>query len=536
MGALLSGLMGAAGADIEKQSDRAYQEKRQERADRMNLLTLAASNPNTKPDMLPKIFSELDDLAKDAGYKTKNKNQFAQMGGMVQKILHRRNQQQQQQAGQQQARTDVAGAPGVTAQPGQGPQGGAPGQMTQPMPDRNGFGGFFKTQADITGEKEQEFQTGLKHQGQESQASFDQKLKEVDQLVKQGYDKQSAQQIVFGKTATPAAGKFAPFYVSGKNIPPDVNVDALGNQIDRSEAAQYKMEEGNPPKFYPASAAPKAGGGADELAKMSKIILAKQGIQKPTEAQAAAAVQQAGKVLFQNKVLNPQERIQLTRDAVRTIVGETGLLTVPTHQHGAGAGGMTPPLPPSRVPGGANAPPAPAPNGGPRATPFPAGFTPEVKGAERTRKVNSEVIMTRGGSAIATIGNIAQQHPNWVGLGGSTWQDILKKVGAADPQVGQLKGAMDSLIGFLPSLHSFRSKSILDEWKRTLDNPLKNPPLTQSVIREVMKAAQEVRDSILKRSTAPMTAEDEEKKAAEGAGGGGPSPAALEYMKKKGIQ
>jgi len=82
-GAFLSGLLGAAGQDIEKQSDRRYQEKRQERADRMQLLSLAAANPHVDQNQLPLIFQELDDLAKDSGYKSENKgvkDPFTQMG------------------------------------------------------------------------------------------------------------------------------------------------------------------------------------------------------------------------------------------------------------------------------------------------------------------------------------------------------------------------------------------------------------------------------------------------------------------------
>ena len=539
MGAFLSGLLGAAGQDIEKQSDRAYQEKRQERMDRMKILELAASNPNTRPEALPNIFGELDDLAKDAGYKSQNKgikNPFSQMGKMVGHILTRRQQQQQQQGQQDQARRDVQGAPGVTAQPatdGIAPPIASPdpnariasipqpsstariqpipnASSTPPMP-RSRFGGDFYAQADYEAMGEKEFQTGLKHSGQTSQAEFDQKLKEVDQLVKQGYPKQEAQQIVFGRSAV-VGQKFAPFYVSGAQVPQETQVDALGNPIDR-EKGMYKLEE-TTGKFYPASGAPKAAG-SDDLAKWTKVAMAAN--PRLTQEQAQ---QQVAKALERTKFLLPQQRLQAMYDTLRYIPGEQGALGLPTRVRGAG-GAATPPLPQSRVAPGAGAT-GQLQAGQPRVIPYPAGFQPEVKGAERGRKDNAEVIMSRGGAAINTIQQITQAHPEWTGLGGSLWQDVQKKFGTADPRIGQLQGAMESLVGFLPSLHGFRSKSILDSWKTTLDNPLKNPALTQSAIREIMKAAEELRNVILKRDTGEMTAESAERKAGGGSSGARP--------------
>lgn len=536
MGAFLSGLLGAAGKDIEQQNQRAYEEKRQERQDRMRLLELAASNPNVKPDSVPLIFGELDELAQDAGYKSpsKVKNPFTQMGGMVKHILTRNQQKQAQQQQVQQAQSDIQGAPGVTAQPAQ-PTGqpaqpqAQPQQMVRragvpPMPQSRIQPGWFNTQGDLDKREEQQFQTGLSRQGQTQQAGFDQKLKEVAQLEKNGYSKQEAQQIVFGKAAGPQGQKFAPFYISGAQIPAEVQTDALGNPIDR-KAGTYKLEE-TTGKYYPVASAPKSSP-VDEVTKWAKALMAKNPGMKPEE-----ATQKAADLLVKNKFILPEQRLQLQRDATRTIMGETGVLTVPTHVPGAMGRGAsaspfpdvsTPPLPPRRgnvtggTPGGQPVQPGqPTPQAGGNQPTQSTPFLPKITGTERTRKDNAEVIMTRGGSLIATIGQISQQHPDWTGLTGSTWQTLKKKVGAADPQIGQLQGAMESLVGFLPSLHAFRSKSILDSWKETLDNPLKNPQLTQSVIREVMKAAEELRNTIVKPSTGPMTAAGEEQKAAAG--------------------
>lgn len=521
MGAFLSGLLGAAGKDIEQQNQRAYDEKRQERQDRMRLLELAASNPNVKPDSIPLIFGELDELAQDAGYKSpsKVKNPFVQMGGMVKHILTRNQQQQQQKQQAQQAAAAVQGAPGVTAQPAQQlvRRDGVP-----PMPQSRIQPGWFNTQGDIDKREEQQFQTSEKRRLGQSQADFDQKLKEVDQLEKNGYSKQEAQQIVFGKAAAPAGQKFAPFYISGAQIPAEVQIDALGNPINRKDGT-YKLEE-TTGKYYPVAAGPKAGA-VDEVTKWAKVFMTQNPRMKPEE-----AAQKAADLLVKNKFILPEQRLQLIRDSVRTIQGETGILTVPTHVPGAMGRGATaspfpnvstPPLParpgnaPQSTSGGQPAQPGQptAPARGVSEIP-PTRFIPKIGGTERTRKDNAEVIMTRGGSLIATVGQIAQQHPEWTGLVGSKWQTLKKTVGAADPQIGQLQGALESLVGFLPSLHAFRSKSILDSWKETLDNPLKNPQLTQSVIREVMKAAEELRNTIVNPSVAPMTAEEEEKKAA----------------------
>lgn len=170
MGAFLSGLLGAAGQDIEKQSDRRYQEKRQERLDRMRILELAASNPNTKPDALQGIFAEIDDVAKDAGYKTANKgvkDPFSQMGKMVSHILTRKQQQAGQQAGQAQGRADVQNAPGVTAQPAQPAQ---PGQapQTPPMPQSR-----FFTQAELDALQQQKQEQALQFAGRGQRQTAD---------------------------------------------------------------------------------------------------------------------------------------------------------------------------------------------------------------------------------------------------------------------------------------------------------------------------------------------------------------------------
>jgi hypothetical protein len=275
---------------------------------------------------------------------------------------------------------------------------------------------------------------------------------------------------------------------------------------------------------------------ADELGKAAAIILAKKGVTNPTPEQKAAAVQEAGTDLFRNKFVLPEERLQLQRDAVRYIPGEEGMLPLPTHLPGARRGVPGPAMPP-RQPGA----PTPAAAGGMAAPggviPYPAGFTPKLSGPDRTRKTNAEVIMQRSGDFIATIQRLQGTHPEWFGATGPAWAEIQRTFGTLDPDVGTLKGSMDGLVGFLPSLHSFRSRGILDEWKKTLDNPLRNPSATIATIREVAKAAQELRDVILRRSTAPMTAEGEENKAGATAGAGaGPTSAAQDYMRKRGIQ
>jgi hypothetical protein len=151
MGALLSGILGAAGADIEKQADRRYQEKRQERLDQMRILELAISNPqlaSEHPEQIPKLFEHLQEIADDAKYKSPNKSikdPMVKIGQFAGHLFQRKKQQQQQQGQQQQFRADVQGAPGMTAQPQQpvapGPQSAAPqtaqapqAAQTAPMP------------------------------------------------------------------------------------------------------------------------------------------------------------------------------------------------------------------------------------------------------------------------------------------------------------------------------------------------------------------------------------------------------------------
>jgi hypothetical protein len=243
MGAFLSGFLGAAAKDINTQADRSYQEKRQERQDRMRILELAASNPNTKPDALPKIFEELDDLAKESGYKSPTKRSFAEAGGIIGQILGRRGQQQQQQAGAQQARADVRTAPGPTVAPGGGappmapPAAAAatpgppaspaatppflPQQQQQPQPQRpvtppmpqSRFGGMFYTQPELEQRAETEFQTGLKHKRAETRAQTEADKERADSLAQyfksQGMDDRAARdeadRVVFMKGKAPAA-------------------------------------------------------------------------------------------------------------------------------------------------------------------------------------------------------------------------------------------------------------------------------------------------------------------------------------------
>jgi len=313
--------------------------------------------------------------------------------------------------------------------------------------------------------------------------------------------------------AKPKGQKFTPFHINGANIPEDVETDGYNHPIDR-EKGIYKMEE-TTGKFYPADAAPSSKAIGDQLTQWTKIILAKNPKLSPEQ-----ATQQAATELFKGKFVLPQQRLVLQANTVRTIMGENGLLQVPSH-----AGG-----PPPRAvafPNQVQAPTMPSPSapvqrgmGGagnvPRGTlspPVSQPWHPEVKGMERGRKTNAEVIMTQGGNAIATIGAMTQKHPDWFGPGAGRIQDLEKRIGTADPDVGRLKGAMESLIGFLPALHGFRSAGILKGWQDTMDNPLKNPQYTVQVMREVMKAAEETRNSILKRDVGPMSAAGSEQTA-----------------------
>jgi hypothetical protein len=506
MGAFLSGLLGAAGKDIEQQSERDYQERKQERTERLRILDLAASNPNTKPDALPSIFAEMDEVARDAGYKHpgKVKDPFTQMGKAVVGILHKRRQSQQQQQQAQQAQADIQNAPGQTVSP----QGGiatppflpaGQGRQTAPMPPSR-----FYTQAELD----------ARQQAEEGRKDTREEAKEKRQ---HGYRMEEIE-------AKPKGQKFTPFHINGANVPEDVEADALGNPIDR-EKGIYKMEEISG-RFYPVTSGPKSAGVGDQLTQWTKIILAKNPKLSPEQ-----ATQQAATELFKGKFVLPQQRLDAMKNTIRTIMGENALLTVPTHAGGPAPRAIqfpnmpqTPPMPASsgpvqRAAGAQNVPrgtlPAAAAGQPPLANqPPPERWRPEVKGAERARKTNAEVIMKRGGDGIAAFNTLSQKYPQLFGPGAARLEDAEKTIGVADPLIGTVKGAIGSFIGFLPALHGFRSQSAITEWKKTLDDPLKNPQYTIAVMREMMIAAQEVRESILNRSVAPMTAAGEEKRAA----------------------
>jgi len=335
-----------------------------------------------------------------------------------------------------------------------------------------------------------------------------------------------------------AAREQADLAVFGKSLaPPKRNVKEIPNiegtpygQPGKSGTLEIDL---NNPDAAPVFRPTMAKTGADDVAKWAKVYMAKDPSLTP-----AQATQKAAAMLIETKQLLPEQRLQATYDAVRTIQGETGFAQLPTHVRQGGRT-VTPPIPSSRLtpgPAGTGQPPASGSAGGVRQIPY-GDFKPEIKGTERTRKTNAEVIMQRGGSAIATINQMSREHPDWFGPVAGRVQDLEKRFGNADPRIGQLKGAVESLIGFLPSLHSFRSKGILDSWKETLDNPLKNPQLTIATMREVMKAAEELRNDILQRNAGPMSAEEEESKAASvGAGTSGSTKEEQDYMKKHGIQ
>jgi hypothetical protein len=386
-----------------------------------------------------------------------------------------------------------------------------------------------------------EFETKRKQGDTEYTDKLNRQMAAVDTLVKRGMPKQEAEQVVYGKQANPQRKSLLRVANATSDQYPELNVKGKQGTV-------FIDPETNKAVDFVETAAAQRASGTDDIAKWAKVYMTQNPRLTPEQ-----AAQKAANMLVETKQLLPERRVQDTENAVRTIMGEQGVLTAPTHQPGAMGRGPTAAPFPMMGPGLPNMPPRPpgaptpsagAPGGTPSGKAAPAApqmqWTPEIKGTERGRKDNAEVIMELGGSTIPVIDQVARAHPDWTGATGPTWQEIQKKFGAADPSLGTIEGKMESLRGFLPALHGFRSGKVLDSWKETLDNPLRNPALTQNVIREVMKAAQELRDVILRRSTDPMTAEGEEKKGTAAAGGGGgaggPSPAALEYMKKHGLQ
>lgn len=571
MGAFITGLIGRAEQQRDKEEAREFQEAKQERDRKRQMVDYAGQMAIQKGDYasLPAIFGELDELGPPPGTPKGMKDPYKQLGAKIGSMLGlKKKQQQQQQQNRQadQAYTQVTGAPppgmpttppmpppsgpvaAAQGQPPQTPQAvgrmgptpqGAP-QMapgtTPPIPQSRMQGvvqalesGERRGQMRKEEQAETEFQLGRRHGDVEAGDVRSRKLADqqayYDAFIKQGMSKDRAEQlseeIAFGKVAAPAKRAV-------KEIP---NIEGTPyGYPGKSGTLEIDMNDPNAkPVFRPTT--PKTG--ADDVAKWAKIYMAKDPRLTPEQ-----ATQRAAAMLIETKQLLPEQRLQATYDAVRSIQGETGFAQLPTHVRQGGRT-VTPPIPPSRMapgPAGAGQPPASGSAGGVREIPY-GDFKPEIKGTERTRKTNAEVIMQRGGSAIATINQMSREHPDWFGPVAGRVQDLEKRFGNADPRIGQLKGAMESLIGFLPSLHSFRSKGILDSWKETLDNPLKNPQLTIATMREVMKAAEELRNDILKRNAGPMSAEEEESKAASGGGGtSGPTKEEQDYMKKHGIQ
>jgi hypothetical protein len=466
------------------------------------------------------------------------------IGGKLAGMFKQRQQQQKQQAQQQAALKAYGSLPGnqppgappntdgtqtTTLQvPGAAPAPQASGALPQMPPLRQRSQELFKRlgpefQQANEAQAGREFETKRKQGDTEYTDKLNRQMAAVDTLVKRGMPKQEAEQVVYGKQANPQRKSLLRVANATSDQYPELNVKGKQGTVFIDPETNKAVD------FVETAAAQRAGGAADDLTKMAKIILAKKGITNPTEAQAAAATQEAGADLFRNKVTNPQERIQLTKDAVRTIVGESGTMTVPTHQRNSYSGGGSaapalPAMPPSNLPGaggGSTRPPAaaapaaaPRPGGG-GFTPFPEGFNPKIPAAERTAMDTAQGVMMSATRLSKELPQLVKEHPNQFGtFAGRVTSARMPESGVplvqgtASPEMGALNTDLHSVAAFLTGVHRARGIGYANKWAEVLGNPFVNPEFTEQALKRAAQVATAVQKEAAKGSRSAMSIED----------------------------
>lgn len=518
MGAFLSGLLGAAGADIEKQSDRRYQEKRQERLDRIKILELAISNPNTDPNVLPHIFGELDDLAKDAGYKSESKvkDPFTQMGGMVAKILQRRKQQQAQQGQQQQVRSDVQGAPGVTAQPGGfqigGPPTGAPmaqqggggmtaqppkapvSRETPPIPTSR-FGGMFRTReqqlADVeAGEKRKEA-----YEERADKRAHQYKIEEIQEQAKARGDKAiGSPTTVVGEDGK--SHRIREFQrMDGTRYFEDLGV-AGSAAADRPKQAWTIGPNGKPMSILLDPKTNQPMPGTENQNQLPPAYLTEH-------------IRQ-GEFTFTDSE-NRVYRIPTT-SVTRPVMG--------------GGGKPTPALPPRRT-GGATVTPTPAPTPvkpSPRAIPeMPKGSrfigekAPVGQAKSRADAAKAMIPLVKHVQSLLRDPEIRKS----IGVLPGRVSEAEHVLGNLPPKVQQLYGELKSIYSLAGAMHGWRAIQVASEFERAYGGLHTNPDTLSGGLDAMLQTANEVYQAAYNR---PLN----------GDGAGGPSGAttgAVEFVR-----
>lgn len=595
MGAFITGLIGRAEQQRDKEELREFQEAKQERDRKRQLVDYAGQMAIQKGDFqsLPALLGALDELGPPPGTPKGMKDPYKQLGGKLAQVFGLRKKQQQQQQQRQQADQQyqqitgqpppgAAGpvqtppmpppsAPVAAAQQAQPnlrrfdpalmqaqatqPNGGQPPQpQTAPRPQpstppmRPGMQGLVnellqgkqRALAEAEAQGEKTFQTERKHEDVKSGDTRSRKLADqqayYNAFISQGMPKERAEQlseeIAFGKIATPPK----------RNVREIPNIE--GTPYGQpGKTGTLEIDLNNPdaaPVFRPTAKPAGAGriftvnrGGHKLLFDATGKQLADLGAQDEPLAWKQMVI--GNKVWY--APFSTRTHAQLAPPQEVLPEGETT-----TGAPQAGSRTQTPPIPPPRKPVAAATPPAATPGaaGGTTLTP-PPGVPKGAKYGGEKFSTSDKTLMSRAETAMKTgvavndeITQLRQQHPDWFGMLARLDFKARQAFGASHPELANMLAKVHSVQNFLPSLHGLRGKYPIESWERVLQDPLVNPQATQDAIKGALMAAEEYRKAIQSGDYSKViNVSDLEK---ETGGGSAPTPEELDYMKKHGLQ
>jgi len=550
MGAFITGLIGRAEQQRDKEEAREFQEAKQERDRKRQLVDLAAQQAiqTGQYQALPSIFGELDELGPPPGTPKGMKDPYKQLGVKIGGLLGmRRKQQQLQQRNQQadQMYTQVTGAPppgvttppfagggipGVSGAPASAPGAGVPptspplpvsrvgggaaptptalpgpdqGQTAAPPPMRPRLQQFVGAmqQAKEQGRTEQAqqgergFQTSRYQEDVKAEDTEKRKEKTADALTKyfeaQGIEHKAAREqadlAVFGKSLAPPKPNV-------KEIP-NIKGDAYGHP---GETGTLEMDLATGKEtFRPTAAKP---GGAGRIFTVNrgghKLLFDAQGKQiadlgAQDEPLSWKPVQVGNKLYY--APYSTRTHAQLAPPQPELPEGEKA-----TGEAQTSGRTQTPPMPSPRKPVAAQAP-----GGGVSTTQPPAGLPRGARyggekftAQDKALMERAQTVMQTGVDAAKDLETLAQQHPNWFGPMAGRITDIRKRIGVAPPEVADMLAKIHSVQNFLPSMHGLRGKYPLEAWEKVLQDPFVNPQATAAAIRGALKAVEEYRRNI----------------------------------------
>lgn len=535
MGAILAGLLGAAGEDIkQKELMRRADEIRKQQL-RLDVLKAAASSPNLRPEALPEIFGQMDEIAgempgsgRGRGKKQKQPGKFSMMGQMLGGLLGHGQGQVPGGSGVPTTPpflppgTAAAGSPApaaaspspaaVAAVPGQdvaaavGAGAAAPAAQLPPMPRSR-----FYTQPELeametraserkTAQELARFRGERKVEAEMSDQEFQAKMERVGKLEKGlGIPREEAVATIFG-----TRGVSKPIMVRGAKSdqypelgigPGKVGVALIDpmthKALDFIETAAgaaggsktYQVTQGGHRRIYDASGKLIADlGRVDEPLSWKPIQKGNEVWYEPFSPRTHAPLGPAVPNI-------PEERSTTAGGALgKTPAAGAGAGSVSTKPSG---GSSIPELPSTRLKGAETQVTRPA------GVSKGARYGGEKFSARQKEMMErSETVMRTGVEAIQLLQTLPQQHADWFGPIAGRVTEVKNKIGFAPPGVRDLIAKIHSVQNFLPSLHGLRGKYPLEAWEQVLRDPFVNPAATADAIKGALNAAEEYRKVI----------------------------------------